>query len=92
MPIERKAWACKWGCATKVLTSRIRMERHEDRCWQNPARMACASCANFVKERDGNGMDGTPYNETWTNVFCLADENIIFGDDGKQLRHDCPLW
>ncbi len=92
MPIERKAWACRWRCGASVQTVKSRMEKHEARCWRNPERKACASCRYFTKERDGNGMEGTPYDHTWTNVFCAADDSIDFGPESTQLRQNCPLW
>lgn len=85
MPVERKAWACQYACGRNVATSRKLIEKHEERCWKNPARRACASCSNFKKERDGDDY------RSWINYICLADDNIDF-DQGKKLRHDCALW
>ena len=89
MPVERKAWACQYGCGRNVLTSRKRMEAHEARCWRNPARRACVACKHFNQYDDDNGMDGTPYLQTWHVRECLANDGI---DISEKLRHDCPLW
>ena len=89
MPVERKAWACQYGCRTNVQTVRKRMEKHESRCWRNPARRACVTCKHFSQYDDDNGMEGTGYLQTWHVRECLADDGI---DLSEKLRHDCPLW
>jgi hypothetical protein len=44
MPVQIKAYECKYGCG-KFLRSKSGMYKHEkDRCCWNPVKIACASC------------------------------------------------
>jgi len=94
MPVERKAWACAWKCGCKVTTSRKRMEFHEARCFRNPARKACQTCAHHemdsetVYNPDHGGNPGSTDYEVQI-PYCDADETI---DLRKGPRCDCPLW
>lgn len=45
MPREVKAYSCEYGCATRVHTSKQRMEQHEQYCKKNPHNRTCATCA-----------------------------------------------
>ena len=88
MPVERKAWACQYGCRTNVQTVRKRMEKHEERCWCNPARRACATCLHLKHEWETvYERPNVDHEERF--AYCDADEDI---DLSEKLRHDCPLW
>lgn len=89
MPIERKAWACAWKCGGKVSTSRKRMEFHEARCFRNPARKACQTCANFKTDWDDDGYPAHMGGRSWKIRYCEADNKIDLAD---KLHSDCPLW
>lgn len=81
------AYACDYKCGQKVLTSKVRMEEHESRCFHNPIKKACASCKYFEKIPDGNGMEGTPYNHEWTTIFCNFD-----CDEINKLQNNCDNY
>lgn len=88
MPKEVKAYSCEFGCRRKVLTSKADMARHEENCFHNPVRRACASCKHLLKEHDDNGMD-EPYFERWVNVICLGSDLI---DIQEKLTFNCGLY
>jgi len=94
MPIERKAWACKWKCGGKVSTNRKRMVSHEARCFRNPDRRACQTCSNHTTEYETvyNPNHGGDPGSTDYDVkvpYCNADDTI---DLRQGPRCDCPLW
>ncbi len=63
------------------------MEEHEKRCFHNPAKKACITCANFESYEDNNGMRHEPQNlHTWRHTECLASDEI---DISEKLRSDC---
>ena len=90
MPRKIIAYACEHGCARKVLTSKKRMEEHESRCFSNPERKACRTCAHFESYHDSNGMEHDPafLHEFFVQI-CHSKEEI---DLSEKLRADCPFW
>jgi len=80
------AYGCDYKCGQKVVLSKSSMKEHESRCFHNPVNKACASCKHFELEYDGNGMEGTRYNEEWTNLLCKAE--YVYMD---KLQHHCEL-
>lgn len=79
-------YACDFDCGRRATVSKKAMERHEDICWKNPANKTCKTCKHYLKEVDGNGMDGTPYNHTWTVEICDAIEDEI-----DKIHVNCSL-
>jgi len=57
MPVERKAWSCKWKCGRYVVLSREAVARHEKNCYHNPATRSCVTCRHF-DHRDIDPGDG----------------------------------
>lgn len=94
MPDLRRAWACEWGCGHRVITSRARMVAHELRCFHNPDRRACQTCANYgryshtVYNRDHGGNPGSTDYDVWRR-YCEADETM---NPANGLRCDCQRW
>jgi len=79
MPVPIRAFACGFGCKRNVLTSRSAMAKHEDRCFRNPIRRACQTCANLeIEPYDELGNGGT---------YCLSEAADIRLDTG--LKCDC---
>lgn len=81
MPVEVKAWTCKWKCGRKSTTHYWDIERHEKWCYRNPANRACVICAHFQKrtEDDGAGCG------KGIDLYDAAT-------DRTTLRHDCEQW
>ncbi|AUR82891.1 hypothetical protein NVP1029O_58 [Vibrio phage 1.029.O._10N.261.55.A7] len=77
MPKLVNRYACDFNCGRRAVVSKKAMEKHESICWNNPKVKSCKTCKYYSKEEDGNGMDGTPYNETWTTELCDAIEESI---------------
>ena len=88
MPREVKAYGCEFKCGRKVVLSKASMTDHESRCFHNPEKKACATCVYFEKFNDGNGMEGTPYNETWKTMFCNSPENF---DELGKMHNNCQF-
>ena len=92
MPIQVTAYSCQYRCGRKVATKRKAMEEHEARCYHNPLRRACQSCANFTHEMltvynpDHGGDPGSTDYDVKVN-YCAAEIDIT-----KTLQCDCPLW
>ena len=82
MPRKVIAWVCAWGCGCKVTTKRASMVKHEERCFHNPARRACASCAHFEGWDTVNCGDGNLHNY----VLCTPK---AFPD---KMQHDCDAY
>lgn len=75
MAIKVTGYSCEFKCGRNIVKSKKTMIDHESRCFHNPEKKACITCAHFEKEQDGNGMDGTPYNQEWVNLLCHAGVN-----------------
>lgn len=88
MPIKRVAYACKFKCGRNVLTSRKRMEEHEQRCFSNPSRRACQTCKHWETEIYDSRNDYGQLNAQY-QYSCGACSHPD-GPDGKQS--DCKLW
>ena len=86
MPREVKAYGCKYKCRQRVVLSKASMADHETRCFHNPEKKACATCVHLERQHDGNGMDGTPYNENWINLLCHAKEECM-----SKLESNCEF-
>ena len=85
MPIKRIAFACSWGCARNVITSKKRMATHEKTCFSNPDRRACKTCKKYSTEEDSNGMENEPdHLEKWVNINCDSEHDI-----SEKLKYDC---
>ena len=83
-----KAYSCDFKCGRTVLTSKKAMEGHEAKCFHNPKRRACITCAHFESYLDSNGMEDDPaFLQTWRHTECNAEIDI-----SEKLRHDCDLW
>lgn len=92
MPVPTLAYSCRFKCGCRVVTKRKGMEAHEGRCFHNPIRKACQSCANFQTEpetiyvphfdREVGDLDI----ET-TVRYCAAGIDIE-----KTLHCDCQKW
>ena len=77
-----------------MLTSRKRMEIHEARCFHNPARRACQTCANYAMDSETvytphHGGDPGSADYEIEMPYCEADETI---DLTTGPRCDCPMW
>jgi len=89
MSTEVKAFVCDFCPRKKRFAARGTAERHERRCFYNPVRRACASCAHFklepyYYESDTGYSDGGP--------SCAVD---ALNRDPKALtvlRSECQLW
>jgi hypothetical protein len=85
MARQVKAYACDYKCGRGVILSKKNMESHESRCFHNPDKRACATCAYFEKGSDNNGMEGR-YREEWSYMHCGAiDEGL------EKLTSNCEL-
>jgi hypothetical protein len=83
MPIERKAWACAWNCGGRVTTSRKRMEFHEARCFHNPARRACQTCANFDRRNGCLAENGPVLEEAGMQYGCQWWSNKALSESSR---------
>lgn len=88
MPIERKAYSCKFKCARNVILSRKAMAQHEDRCFSNPSTRSCKTCANFESYFDSCGVPNSGFRVTQ----CEANAMKYDGDDSAILRTNCDDW
>lgn len=77
MPNLVQRYACDFNCGRRAVVSRRAMEKHESICWRNPNNKTCKTCKHYDRYEDGNGMDGTPYNETWTAEECGAIQKVL---------------
>ena len=90
MAKQVKAFACEYGCARRVLTSKKRMEAHEAKCYRNPKTRSCATCKYFESYQNSNGMEREPsLLHEYVTAECHADESI---DLSEKLRTECVLW
>jgi hypothetical protein len=81
MPSKITAWSCQFKCGRRVCTTKSVIEKHEARCFSNPAMRACKTCGNFDSKGWANG--------TKCNAYYL-DERTENNPDG--LRSDCKMW
>ena len=51
------AYSCEFGCSRNVLTSKKRMEEHEDICFYNEKNRACATC-RYLEREDRECIEG----------------------------------
>lgn len=63
MPKKVIAYSCEFGCRRNVLSSRKRMEEHEEICFYNEKTKSCATCRNLE------------YGDYGSNV-CIEDVDI----------------
>lgn len=78
---EIKAYQCEYGCK-KVLLTKQGIKRHEEKCFWNPKRKACASCKN---NEPYDGDDGD------SGMWCTVLEFDIF-TDRYNGNSDCINW
>lgn len=63
-------------------------KRHEDNCFFNPARRACATCEHFCKPEKDISDDGFPI---WSDMYCCEDAFNKSGEEDPR-RFNCPAW
>tara|TARA_R110000787_G_scaffold140618_2_gene254145 strand:- start:513 stop:788 length:276 start_codon:yes stop_codon:yes gene_type:complete len=85
MAREVKAYGCDFKCGRKVVMSKKSMTDHESRCFHNPEKKACVTCAHFELEQDDNGMQGSCYH-SWNIPTCNAT-----GEHLDKLKNNCEL-
>ena len=87
------AYSCEYKCGRNVLTSKSRMEEHEKRCFYNKDTKSCATCANFERHTDNNGMkdcDCPNFYQEWLHVECLSEHDIDISD--SSLKTNCEFY
>lgn len=85
MPREVKAYGCEYKCGKKVVLSKKSMIDHETRCFHNPEKKACVTCAHFERELDDNGAEDA-YKQSWVNLLCNAKEISL-----DKLQNNCEM-
>lgn len=91
MPIEVKAYRCKFKGCKKYLLTKSFIVTHEDICHWNPEMQACATCGKRTKfEYDGE-------NETYMRWYCMNDGKYLQAhaeenDNEMPLKTDCCCW
>src|SRR5580704_5782924 len=80
MPRQVKAWACSFGCGRRVTVVKKTIEKHEEFCFQNPARRACATCVHW---QAGNEVN-----------FCAKGLLPLYDEKNKHsfATADCTGW
>ena len=87
---EVTAFICDYCPRKRRFAARGTAVRHESRCFYNPIRKACASCAHFEMLRGsrdhetGYFEDGGPY--------CAKGALNDGPEIRTQLRSECELW
>ena len=89
---EVRAFACSFGCRRNVLTSKKRMQEHEERCFYNPKNRACQTCGNLEKTTEtvyDPYHGGNPGSSDWERMieYCSAEIDI-----GGQYKNNCDMW
>ena len=85
MPVEVKAYRCKWKCGKRSTTNLKAMLRHEETCFSNPVRRACETCAY-------NGGKCSEDDYTTTYIDCGNYDNASPMIDTHGIACDCPGW
>jgi hypothetical protein len=71
------AYRCEWGCGRNVITSKKRMEYHENNyCAKNPKLKACPTCIHDI-----DGWDDERY-------WCELEVRV----DGVNVVYNCEKW
>lgn len=94
MPVKITAFSCTWKCGRNVTTSKSRMAKHEEICFNNPKRRACQTCANLKFEwntiydphHGGNpGASDYDVREKYCEVLGHNFSKVKF-------QCECPKW
>ena len=78
------AYKCSWckDNSRSIYLSRSGCQKHERRCWLNPVRKSCATCANLIERIE----EVEPYGVTWG---CYKRKEVVpFSTKISQ----CPAW
>lgn len=97
MPREVKAWACEWGCRTKVVTVKSRMVAHETRCIRNPNKKSCPTCKYNYQEWQTyyHGHQFGECVESEYQVWCCEIDKHPCDETGhitKSIVINCEHW
>jgi hypothetical protein len=80
------AWECEY-CGKIYYKSRSSCRSHEQICYWNPGRKACASCGNLNLGKDDFGCN---------YIFCGYHEKYLVtslqGIERMGFRRNCPQW
>jgi hypothetical protein len=91
MPIERKAWSCKWKCGRQVVLSRDAVARHERICYHNPATRSCVTCRHFNHDDWDYDVFGSRYSHMRSAAVCTVN-GITEHDLSWRLNSECGDW
>ena len=81
MPIEIKAYKCKFKCGYVAIGKKWTI-KHEVNCNRNPDKYGCVTCRNFLKSLDSSEMPE-----------CEQDYmGTITSTNTCGLRYNCPKW
>ena len=75
------AYQCDFCKKPRLYLSRSGVKKHEVRCWLNPARKSCATCANLLEHIEGK----EPFGQIWK---CSVTTHTPF----KKKIDNCPHY
>lgn len=94
MPVETKAWRCKFKGCIKYLLSKRPIVEHERLCLHNPDRRACRTCGNRSIEEYQNFDES--FVDHWycikNDKFLINSTNLNRNCSEMNLTYNCPDW
>jgi len=91
MPRETIKYLCDFKCGQRALNKKSDVEKHETKCWNNPANKSCKTCSNEIYKYDEDEVQSWIIRDCKLNPLSDALSNAYNKLKGNNQLHIRPV-